>query len=353
MFNYKCVNENQKVEKTKTKINPKNEDKINNKNNKNNKNNNNNDNNVNNNNDNNDSNENNKSEKEEKKETAESLLEKILDKRPPLIPINDGKESNLKLKNQKNRRRNSTTSEKRYGSKKKFRGHSGLETIKEDEELSNNKLPIRRVARYSVDFKKDKPGQIIPHSMPRTRMPPSNKNQKIQNEIHSTLLNHTRQLQQRVFYLESKRLELQDLISEYELEKETLTKQLDKQTNNKVNYEKKIWELECKLYECNDNLSRTEENITKLRNELEQKNKENHKYQEQLENLRFDFEQMRYDKDMEIDAKLKNIQFYKKKWEEGNKKIEGYEKECFDGMFDCHFFIIASVMQGAYKAFFR
>jgi len=34
-------------------------------------------------------------------------------------------------------------------------------------------------------------------------------------------------------------------------------------------------------------------------------------------------------------------------------KIEGYEKECFDGMFDCHFFIIASVMQGAYKAFFR
>ncbi|ORY81709.1 hypothetical protein LY90DRAFT_500102 [Neocallimastix californiae] len=220
---------------------------------------------------------------ENKKETSSLLLEKILDKRPPLISINDGKENNLKLKNQKNRRRN--TSEKRYGNKKKFRGHSSLETIKEDEELSNNKLPIRRVAKYSIDFKKDKPGQIIPHSMPRTRMPPSNKKQKIQNEIQSTLLNHT------------------------------------------LNYEKKIWELECKLYECNENFNRTEENITKLRTELEQKNKENHKYQEQLENLRFDFEQMRYDKDMEIDAKLKNIQFYKKKWESGNKKIEKLEED--------------------------
>jgi len=181
-------------------------------------------------------NKNDKQKLDKKKETSNSLLEKILDKRPPLIPINnDGKESNLKLKNQRNRdrHRNSSISEKRYGNKKKFRGHSSLETIKEDEELSNNKLPIRRVAKYSVDFKKDKPGQIIPHSMPRTRMPPSNKKQKIQNEIQSTLLNHTRQLQQRVFYLESKRLELQDLISEYELEKETLTKQLDKQTNVK------------------------------------------------------------------------------------------------------------------------
>jgi len=36
---------------------------------------------------------------------------------------------------------------------------------------------------------------------------------------------------------------------------------------------------------------------------------------------------MRYDKDMEIDAKLKNIQFYKKKWEEGNKKIEKLEED--------------------------
>ena len=85
--------------------------------------------------------------------------------------------------------------------------------------------------------------------------------------------------------------------------------------------------MECKLYECNDNLSHTEENITKLRNELEQKSKENHKYQEQLENLRFDFEQMRYDKDMEIDAKLKNIQFYKKKWEDSNRKIEKLEDD--------------------------
>ena len=181
-----------------------------------------------------------KSESEKKSETATSLFEKILDKRPPLIPINDGKESNLKLKKQKNRRRNSS-SEKRYGSKKKLRSQSNLETIKEDEELSNNKLPIRRVAKYSVDFKRDKPEQIIPHSTPRTRMPPSNKKQRIQNEIHSTLLNHTRQLQQRVFYLESKRLELQDLISEYELEKETLTKQLDKQTNTKGNGKNNIY----------------------------------------------------------------------------------------------------------------
>jgi len=239
--------------------------------------------------------------------------------------MNDGKENNSKLKKQKNKRRNSV-SEKRYGNKRKLRS-SNLETIKEDEELSSNKLPIRRVAKYSIDFKKDKPGQIIPHSMPRTRMPPSNKKQRIQSEIHSTLLSHTRQLQQRVFYLESKRLELQDLISEYELEKETLTKQLDKQTNTKVNYEKKIWELECKLYECNDNLSKTEDSISKLRNELEQKNKENRKYQEQLENLRYDFEQMRYDKDMEIDAKLKNIQYYKKKWEDGNRKIKKLEDD--------------------------
>jgi len=174
-----------------------------------------------------------KSELEKKPETATSLLEKILDKRPPILPMNDGKENNSKLKKQKNKRRNSV-SEKRYGNKRKLRS-SNLETIKEDEELSSNKLPIRRVAKYSIDFKKDKPGQIIPHSMPRTRMPPSNKKQRIQSEIHSTLLSHTRQLQQRVFYLESKRLELQDLISEYELEKETLTKQLDKQTNTKGN----------------------------------------------------------------------------------------------------------------------
>jgi len=259
-------------------------------------------------------------------ETATSLLEKILEKRPPLIQIKDGKDSNLKLKKKKNNNR-SNKNEKRYGKKKKIRGTSNLETIKEDEELNNNKLPIRRVAKYTIDFKKDKPEQIIPHSMPRSRMPMSNKKQKIQNEIHSTLLNHTRQLQQRVFYLESKRLELQDLISDYELEKETLSKQLDKQTNSKVNYEKKIWELECKLYECNDSLNLTEESIAKLRNELEQKNKENHKYQEQLENLRFDFEQMRYDKDMEIDAKLKNIQFYKKKWEDCNRKIEKLEED--------------------------
>jgi len=203
-------------------------------------------------------------------ETATSLLEKILEKRPPLIQIKDGKDSNLKLKKKKNNNR-SNKNEKRYGKKKKIRGTSNLETIKEDEELNNNKLPIRRVAKYTIDFKKDKPEQIIPHSMPRSRMPMSNKKQKIQNEIHSTLLNHTRQLQQRVFYLESKRLELQDLISDYELEKETLSKQLDKQTNSKVNYEKKIWELECKLYECNDSLNLTEESIAKLRNELEQK----------------------------------------------------------------------------------
>jgi len=36
---------------------------------------------------------------------------------------------------------------------------------------------------------------------------------------------------------------------------------------------------------------------------------------------------MRYDKDMEIDAKLKNIQYYKKKWEDGNRKIKKLEDD--------------------------